>query len=276
MPHQLDLEAYLQRIGFTGEPRVDVATMRALATAHIAAIPFENLDPLAGVPVSLDLAAIEHKLVKSGRGGYCFEQNGLFAEALRAIGFDVSGMIARVLWNQPEDAETAQTHMLLRVELEGESWLADVGFGSMALGGALRLVVDEAQPTSLEPFRLVSDGSQWRTQALVRDEWRTLYRFRLQPAESIDYVVGNHFTSTHPGSHFLHGLIVARTLEDRRLALRNREFAVHTLGKESVRRTLQDTAEIKRVIEEQFGIRLPVSPVLDAKLDALPMPETPL
>ena len=78
------------------------------------------------------------------------------------------------------------------------------------------------------------------------------------------------------GSHFLHGLIVARALEDRRLALRNREFVVHTLGEESVRRTLQDAAEIKRVIEEQFGIRLPVSPVLDAKLNALPMPETPL
>ncbi|QNK01871.1 arylamine N-acetyltransferase family protein [Dyella telluris] len=272
MSHRLDLDRYLQRIDYVGEPRVDVATLRALATAHIAAIPFENLDPLLGTPVSLDLAAIEHKLVESGRGGYCFEQNGLFIAALRAIGFDVSGLIARVLWNKPEDAEVPQTHMLLRVEVEGESWLADVGFGSMALGGALRLVVDEAQPTSLEPFRLVTDGVHWRTQALVRDEWRTLYRFRLQPAEAIDYVVANHFTSTHPTSHFLHSLIVARTLHDRRLGLRDREFVVHALGQESVRRTLQGTAEIRRVLEEQFGLRLPASPLLDAKLDALPMP----
>jgi len=273
MSHRLDLDAYLQRIDFVGEPRADVATLRALATAHIAAIPFENLDPLLGTPVSPDLAAIEHKLVNSQRGGYCFEQNGLFLAVLKSIGFDVSGMIARVLWNKPEDAEVAQTHMLLRVEVEGESWLADVGFGSMALGGALRLVVDEAQPTSLEPFRLITDGTHWRTQALVRDEWRTLYRFRLQPTEPIDYVVANHFTSTHPSSHFLHSLIVARTLSDRRLGLRNREFVVHTLGQESVRRTLQGTEEIKRVLEEQFGIRLPASPLLDAKLDALPMPE---
>ncbi|AIF48520.1 arylamine N-acetyltransferase family protein [Dyella japonica] len=274
MSHRLDLDGYLQRIGFTREPRVDVATLRALATAHIAAIPFENLDPLLRTPVSVDLAAIEHKLVYSQRGGYCFEQNGLFLAVLRAIGFDVSGLIARVLWNKPEDAEVAQTHMLLRVEVEGESWLADVGFGSMALGGALRLVVDEAQPTSLEPFRLITDGTQWRTQALVRDEWRTLYRFRLQDAERIDYVVANHFTSTYPESHFLHSLIVARTLADRRLGLRNREFVVHALGQESVRRTLQTTEEIKRVLEEQFGLRLPVSSLLDATLDALPMPET--
>ena len=273
MSHRLDLDGYLPRIGFTGEPRADVATLRALATAHIAAIPFENLDPLLGTPVSLDLAAIEHKLVRSQRGGYCFEQNGLFLEVLRAIGFEVTGLIARVLWNKPEDAEVAQTHMLLRVEVAGESWLADVGFGSMALGGALRLVVDEAQPTSLEPFRLITDGTQWRTQALVRDEWRTLYRFRLLGAERIDYVVANHFTSTYPESHFLHSLIVARTLADRRLGLRDREFVVHTLGQESVRRTLQTTEEIKRVLEDQFGIRLPASPLLDAKLDALPMPE---
>jgi N-hydroxyarylamine O-acetyltransferase len=85
-------------------------------------------------------------------------------------------------------------------------------------------------------------------------------------------VVGNHFTSTYPSSLFRHNLIVARTLADRRLALRNREFAVHALGQESVRRTLQSTEEIKRVIEEQFGIRLPASPLLDARLAALPMP----
>lgn len=273
MSHRLNLDRYLQRIGFMGEPRVDVASLRALATAHIAAIPFENLDPLLGTPVRLELAAIEHKLVESGRGGYCFEQNGLFIAALRAIGFEVSGLIARVLWNKPEDAEVAQTHMLLRVEVAGESWLADVGFGSMALGGALRLVADEAQPTSLEPFRLVTDGVHWRTQALVRDEWRTLYRFRLQPAEAIDYVVANHFTSTYPSSHFLHSLIAARTLADRRLGLRDREFVVHALGQASVRRTLQGTEEIRRVLEEQFGIRLPTSPLLDAKLNALPMPD---
>jgi len=273
MSHRLDLDAYLQRIGFVDEPRADVATLRALATAHIAAIPFENLDPLLGTPVSLDLADIERKLVHSQRGGYCFEQNGLFLAVLREIGFDVSGLIARVLWNKPEDAEVAQTHMLLRVEVEGESWLADVGFGSMALGGALRLVVDEAQPTSLEPFRLVTDGSHWRTQARVRDAWRTLYRFRLQAAEPIDYVVANHYTSTYPASHFLHMLIAARTLADRRLGLRDRDFVVHMLGQESVRRTLQSAEEIRRVLDEQFGIRLPASVLLDAKLDALPLPD---
>lgn len=272
MNHTVDLDAYLQRIGYGGPVAADLRTLKALTTAHVAAIPFENIDPLLGIPVSLELDAIERKLVKSGRGGYCFEQNGLLMAVLKAIGFDVSGLIARVLWNKPEDAVVAQTHMVLRVELDGESWLADVGFGSMALGGALRLQPDVAQATSLEPFRLITNGTAWRMQANVRDEWKTLYRFDLQPREAIDYVVANHFTSTHPESHFLHGLIVARALADRRLGLRDREYVEHRFGAESVRRTLRDAGEIMQVLREQFGIRLPAHPELERRLDSLPMP----
>ncbi len=272
MSHAIDLNAYLRRIGYGGPVEADIATLRALATAHVAAIPFENLDPLLRVPVSLERDAVERKLVHEGRGGYCFEQNRLFLDVLKAIGFEVSGLIARVLWMLPEDAETAQTHMLLRIELDGADWLADVGFGSMALSGALRLQPDTQQPTGNEPFRLLNRGGDWRMQSLVRGEWKSLYRFDLQPRRDIDYVVANHYTSTYPGSHFLHGLIAARTLADRRIGLRNREFVVHPMGGESVRRTLHGAAEIKQVLREQFGIRLPVHADLDRRLEALPAP----
>ncbi|HEY2623517.1 MAG TPA: arylamine N-acetyltransferase [Dyella sp.] len=272
MSHAIDLNAYLRRLGYGGPVAPDITTLRALATAHVAAIPFENLDPLLRVPVSLEPDVVERKLVHEGRGGYCFEQNRLFLEVLKAIGFEVSGLIARVLWMQPEDEQTAETHMLLRIELDGESWLADVGFGSMALSGALRLQPDMQQPTGNEPFRLLNLGADWRMQSLVRGEWKTLYRFDLQPRQAIDYVVANHYTSTFPGSHFLHGLIAARTLADRRIGLRNREFAVHPTGGESVRRTLHGVAEIKQVLQEQFGIRLPAHAELDRRLAALPTP----
>jgi N-hydroxyarylamine O-acetyltransferase len=109
-------------------------------------------------------------------------------------------------------------------------------------------------------------------QAKVRDEWRTLYRFDLQPREAIDYVVANHFTSTYPESHFLHGLIVARALSDRRLGLRDRDYVEHRFGAESVRRTLRDAGEILQVLQEQFGIRVPDYPGLEQRLDSLPMP----
>jgi N-hydroxyarylamine O-acetyltransferase len=270
MRRTIDLNAYLRRIGYAGPLAPDISTLRAITTAHVAAIPFENLDPLLGVAVSLELEAVERKLVQQARGGYCFEQNHLLAEALRTIGFNVGGLIARVLWMKPEDAVVAQTHMLLRVELEGESWLADVGFGSMALSGALRLQPQLEQVTAHEPFRLMQEGVDWRMQALVRGEWKTLYRFDLQPRPAIDYVVANHYTSTYPDSHFRHGLIAARTLPGRRIGLRNREFVEHPLGGESVRRTLRDGAEVRQVLQHAFGIRLPEHPALDRKLDALP------
>ena len=214
--------------------------------------------------------ALDRKLLHEGRGGYCFEQNLLFAAALRAVGFTVHGLIARVLWNQPEDAVTAQTHMLLRVEADGESWLTDVGFGSMNLAGALRLEAGVEQSTGLEPFRLLERDGEWRMQACVRGDWLTLYRFDLQPREFIDYVVANHYVSTFPSSNFVQHLIVARTARDRRLTLRDREFTVRWPGAEPERRSLHDTAEIRRVLQEEFLLRLPDDAVLERKLAALP------
>lgn len=270
MSHAIDLDAYLLRIGYRAAPAVDLDTLRALATAHAAAIPFENLNPLLGLPVSLDLAALERKLVRQGRGGYCFEHNLLFAAALRAIGFEVAGLIARVLWNQPEDAITAQTHMLLRVELGDESWLADVGFGSMTLAGALRLQPDVAQPTALEPFRLLKHNGEWRMQADVRGQWLTLYRFDLHPHDTIDYVVANHYVATHPDSQFVGNLIVARTAADGRLTLRNREFTLRRPHGEPERRQLRGAAEIRSVLAAEFGLHLPPHEGLDRRLEALP------
>src|SRR6185312_947840 len=107
MPDAVNLGAYLRRVGWSGPVRVDLPTLRGLAIAHVATIPFANLDP----------AALQRKLVDEGRGGYCFEQNLLFEAMLREIGFEVSGLIARVLWGHPEDTQTPQSHMLLRVEL---------------------------------------------------------------------------------------------------------------------------------------------------------------
>ncbi|MBD8879586.1 arylamine N-acetyltransferase [Rhodanobacter sp. 7MK24] len=266
----IDLDAYLQRIGYRGAPKPDQTTLRALAVAHAAALPFENLDPLCGVPVQLELDALERKLLHQGRGGYCFEQNLLFAAALRMIGFTVQGLIARVLWNQPEDAVTAQTHMLLRVEADGESWLTDVGFGSMNLAGALRLEPDVAQVTGLEPFRLLERNGEWRMQACVRGDWLTLYRFDLEPRASVDYVVANHYVSTYPSSNFVQHLIAARTTQDRRLTLRDREFTVRRPGMEPERHTLPGSEDICRVLEQEFLLRLPDRTRLLQKLDALP------
>ncbi len=270
MPHSIDLSAYLRRIGYDAPVAPDLVTLRALASAHAQAIPFENLSPLLRVPVELTPEAVEAKLVHAHRGGYCFEQNLLFAEALRAIGFEVSALIARVLWNRPEDAITPQTHMLLRIEMGSESWLADVGFGSQTLTGALRLRAGIEQPTSLEPFRLMMVDGDWRMQTLLRGQWRSLYRFDLRRVRPVDYVVANHFVSSWTDSSFVSNLMVSRVSGDRRLSLHNHEFGVRRFGGEKVTTSVRGSAPLRQVLEQEFHLRLPTDPGLDAMLDGLP------
>ena len=126
-------------IGFAGKPAADLDTLRRLQRLHPRAIPFENLSPLLGEPVKLDPASLEDKLVARRRGGWCFEQNLYFTHVLRAIGFEVKTLAARVRWNVPAGVTTSRSHMLMRVAVEGEPYIADVGFGGLVLTGPLRL-----------------------------------------------------------------------------------------------------------------------------------------
>lgn len=267
----IDLPAYLERIGLRQPVAPDLQTLRTIIAAHVAAIPFENLDPFLGISPALDIASVQRKLVHDGRGGYCFEQNRLLSDALRAIGFEVTDLAARVLWGQPEDAITARTHMLLRVDADGKSWLADAGFGGNTPTAPLTLVADVEQATPHEPFRLIlRDDGDWRLQLFAADAWQTLYRFNLQPQYPADYRVSNYWTSTHPDSHFVTGVSAARAPAGRRLTLRNRQFTEHFAGGTSTKWTLATTAEIRSVLQDEFLIRLPENPQLDQSLQRLP------
>jgi N-hydroxyarylamine O-acetyltransferase len=271
----IDLDAYLHRIGYTGPRTPTLDTLRAIQARHAEAIPFENLNPLLRLPVRLDAASLEQKMVHGGRGGYCYELNGLFAHALRALGFTVTGLAARVLWNQPPGTYTPLTHVLLRVEVGGAPYLADVGFGGQTPTGPLRIEPDVEQATPHESFRLARAGDEFILQSTVRGEWRPLYRFDLREHQAIDYEVGNWFVSTHPNSHFLARLLAARPAPGRRYALNNAEFAIHHLHGETERRVLTSAAEVREVLTGPFQIELPGTPELDAVLTRLTGPSEP-
>lgn len=261
-----DLDAYFTRIGWSGPVAVDRATLAAIAAHHPAAIPFENLDPYLDRPVDLAPEALVAKLIRGQRGGYCFEQNGLLRLVLEGIGFAVTPLSGRVVWNMDPEAVTARTHMVLRVDLPEGAVLIDCGFGSAVPTGVLDLVPDIEQPTPHEPFRFVRIGEEWRAQIRIGAEWRTTYRFDLTPQQDIDYGVANWYTSTHPTSHFRHGLTLARALPGRRISLRGVEFATHPLGGVSTRRASSDPEELAAIIEGEFGIRIPDRAALLARL----------
>jgi N-hydroxyarylamine O-acetyltransferase len=269
MPDALDLARYFERIGYAGPARPDLETLRQLHLRHAQAIAFENLSPLMRWTVRLDLEALEAKIVRGGRGGYCFEQNMLFSHVLEAIGFPLVRLAARVVWNRPEDTVAPRSHMLLRVEVEGEPYLADVGFGGLTLTGPLRLALDIEQETPHEPFRLGRLGEDYKLQAEVGGEWRTLYRFDLQRQFQVDYEISSHYLTTHPASHFLAGLIAARPARGRRYALSDNKLAVHHLGGPTERRTLASAAELREVLTRDFLLTLPDDPELDAALERI-------
>src|SRR5262245_38213377 len=193
MVQAIDLDVYFERIGYAGPRTPTLESLRALHARHPEAIAFENLDPLLGRPVSLDIRALQQKLVRDRRGGYCFEHNVLFSHVLAALGFAVTGLAARVLWNQPDDAVTARSHMLLRVDIEGGAHVADVGFGLQTLTGPLRLEPDVEQATPHEPFRLAGVGGAFKMQSKIDGAWRTLYRFDLQEQFGVDYEIANYY-----------------------------------------------------------------------------------
>lgn len=253
----IDLQSYFARIGYTGPRAATLDTLAALHRLHPQTIPFENLDPFLGRPVALDMAALSDKLVHGGRGGYCYEQNQLFLNVLAQLGFTASGLAARVLWNRGEDEVTPRTHMLLRIELEGQTWLADVGFGGLTQTAPLLFEPGLVQQTPHEPFRVIDRNGHFHVQAQVGGDWRTLYRFDLSEHHAVDYAVTSYYLSTAPTSFFVTDLIAARALPDGRMALAGNRLTTHHLRGESERRQIGTAGELASVLEGVFGIRLP-------------------
>ncbi|HXF62185.1 MAG TPA: arylamine N-acetyltransferase [Caldilineaceae bacterium] len=265
----LDLGAYFRRIGYTGAREPALEVLQALIQQHTRTIAFENLNPWLRWPVYLDLASIQHKLVHNGRGGYCFEQNMLFSYVLEALGFSVTRLAARVVWNRPADTPAPRSHMLLCVIIEGRPYLADVGFGGMTPTGALCLEPDIVQDTLHEPYRLVRMGKGFLLQAEVGEKWAPLYRFDLHEQEIADYEVSNWYVSNHPQSHFVTGLTVARPDSERRYALHNTELAIHHRHGITERHTLTSVDELRVTLTETFHLTLPSEPAMDLALQRL-------
>lgn len=269
MTTMIDLDAYFERIGYTGERAATLDVLRAVHARHTETIPFENLNPLLHLPVLLDAPSLEKKLVRSGRGGYCYEQNLLLRRVLEELGFRVAGLAARVLWNVPEGTIRGRTHALLRVEIDGASFLADAGFGGHTLTGPIRLEPNVEQSTPHEPYRLLQTSREFLMQSRIHGEWRSLYQFDLQEQNQVDYEIANWYVSTHPSSHFVHDLMAGRAAPGLRYTLHNNEAAVHRLDGTTERRILADAAELREALEDVFLLTLPEAPELDALLTRL-------
>jgi len=258
----IDLDAYFARTGYSGPVVPTLAVLNDVMQAHVQAVPFENLDVLLGRGIELAPESLQRKLIEDRRGGYCFEQNGLFLLVLSAIGFSVTPLSARVRYQRPRDYTPARTHLFLRVEIEGTPWVADVGVGGLSLTSAIRFDVEGEQATRHEPRRIVQEQGRYFHQVRFGDDWHDVLEFTGEEMPLIDRELANWFTSTHPQSHFRNRLIAARALPDGgRLTLLNRELTTRSRSGEARARTLFDPAELVTVLDEQFSLRFPAGTV---------------
>jgi len=262
----LDLESYWRRIGYSGSRSPTLATLRALQAHHPRAIPFENLDTLAGRTVRLDLPSLQRKLVHGRRGGYCFEQNLLFKHVLAALGMRATALAARVVWERPSEEVRARTHMVLLVEIEEGRYICDVGFGGLTPTGPLELTADIEQATPHETFRVLDLGSEHAVEARVKGEWRRLYRFDFQEQQPVDIEMLNYYVMGHADSPMLGRLLAARSEPTRRFGLRNAALSVHGSNGETEQRRLASVAEVRDVLSGTFGIDVPRGADVDAAL----------
>lgn len=263
---RLDLAAYLDRIGCRGPLGVEGRTLSRLHRAHVAAIPFENLDIILGRGVEVDLEHVQAKLVTRGRGGYCYEQTTLFAAALQRLGYRVDRLLART--GDPLEHPRPRSHLVLRVSAGTEVWLADVGFGSGLLY-PLPLAATGAHQQGAWQYELVrGPDSAWRLREHDGTQWTTILTFTTEPVYFVDVAVANYNTSTDPHSPFVQQPIVVRKDDTSVRRLLGREYSLEGPGRAAVRRRLTDT-EIGQVLRDEFG--LPLSTVeLAALVAALP------
>ncbi|GAB2176291.1 arylamine N-acetyltransferase family protein [Dongia sp. agr-C8] len=252
---EFDLEAYLNRIGYAGPREATLETLRGLHRAHLYSVPFENLDVVLKRPIQLDPASLIQKIVAGRRGGYCFESNALFMYALQALGFTVTPLAARVLWERKDPSLPPRSHMLLMVDLEAGLYLADVAFGGQTPPQPLSFAVNLEQATTHEPYRLrrTADG-ELELEAWMAGQWGVLYRFTLHPLLPVDFEHANWYTATHPSSFFANNVIAAIPGEACRYTLFNKEFRTRKPDGTVETVLLEDAQALAAALRERFGI----------------------
>jgi N-hydroxyarylamine O-acetyltransferase len=250
---------YFDRIGWRGalsttSPTLD--TLTSLMRAHMARIPFENLDVLLGRGIRVDLDSVYAKLVESKRGGYCFEHSTLFRAALEHVGFQPVPHAARVVMMTPRPS-APRTHMFLTLVLDGTTYVLDPGFGGHGPLVPLPLVENVETREGPDVHRFTRRDGEWLLEAKIAGVMSPLWMTTLERESPIDFVMGNHFTSTWPESSFVQRLML-RTLtpDGRRVSVMNRDVTVAQNG--TFEKTqLENRAALRALLATDFEIDLP-------------------
>jgi N-hydroxyarylamine O-acetyltransferase len=245
------LAEYFKRIGYRSEPKTDIATVAEIMRCQLFTTPFENLDVQAGRIISLVPEDIVEKIVTRNRGGYCYEVNGIFAMALQALGVPYQFVAARPMFYP---TKRPRTHMAVVVNLSGERWLCDLGFGSYGLRAPIHLdALDQAVKQDHDSFMLSKPtGHEYLLQAWVDGAWAPQFSFDFSPQEWIDFAPANYMNSTHPDAIFVQKLLVVLHNPNGRTILFG--TTLKTITEEKVQKQFIAKENIADVLRTHFGL----------------------
>lgn len=248
------LSDYLQRIGYDGPVRPDLQTLKGLHRAHLMAIPYEALDVQLGKSLTTDPRAAYAKIVEEGRGGWCYEMNGLFGWALSQVGFKVTRLCTGPMRPYAAERELGN-HLVNRVDLEEGAWLADVGFGDGPI-----------EPYPLVEGEFTQRRFTYRLEKLDQTWWRlNNHEFGMAPAYDFSPSFSDEgrlsercrFLNTADESPFRLNLVALRHTENGLISLVGRKLRRLEFGMPKPSRLMNSAEEMETVLRDDFGIRLP-------------------
>ncbi len=246
----MDLQAYYDRIGFS-EGGTDTERLFRLHKCHITSIPFENIDVYNKKTISLAPDDVFNKLVTQRRGGYCFEMNGLIAEALKEMGFKVYGVLARVAMGPGGFGQ--HLHRMNIAEADGKRFVCDVGFGGDCFVEPLLFELGLEQYTHGCTYRIMrSQEVQYAVQILKEGVFTNMLGFDDIPALPGDFNVSNFYTNCYHESGFRHFIMINLFTETGRYSMFNEQLTIRN-GDEVVRKALKKE-EIPDALVKYFGI----------------------
>jgi N-hydroxyarylamine O-acetyltransferase len=258
------VENYLKRIGLDASIKPDLDSLRALHRAHLMSISYENLDVQLGRPVTIDIPAVYEKIVENGRGGWCYEMNGIFGWALHELGFRVTRATGAVMREVMGDA-SAGNHLVLKVELDEGVYLADVGFGDGPL-----------EPLAVTPGKFAANGFDFDVMR-VDDAWWRLrnhpqggapsFDFNLAPADETLFATKCNWLQTAPDSIFVQNALCMRHTRSGISILRGRVLRSVT-PEASSEHVIKSAGDFQSVIESVFALNLPAAASLWPKICA--------
>jgi N-hydroxyarylamine O-acetyltransferase len=258
MGSSMNLDAYFRRIEW-GEPiRPSLATMTSLLAAHMAKIPWENLDVLLGRRIRLDVEGLEAKLVTGRRGGYCYEHASLLFMVLESIGFTPLRHSARVTMI---DSRTVapRSHMFLTVTVPEGTFVLDPGFGGLAPTVPVPLIDAAPVRSGSDAVSMVRDGGLWILRVVSGGKSVDAWTTTLELDNASDFVVANHYTSTYESSAFVNRLMLRAAGPQRqgRITVMNRDVTITSEDGTSETHALPDRPALRALVREHFGFDLP-------------------